>query len=84
MTSTVEKFDRKFILSSSQAKLSQPKTCLQLSKPRRTAKKPNYDCSCRDLVRSLYKGSGCDSVGRTVDSETRDPRFESSHQQILN
>ena len=28
-------------------------------------------------------GSGCGSVGRAVASDTRDPRFESSHQQIL-
>ena len=27
-------------------------------------------------------GSGCGSVGRAVASDTRDPRFESSHRQI--
>ena len=26
-------------------------------------------------------GSGCGSVGRAVDSDTRDPRFDSSHRQ---
>ena len=28
-------------------------------------------------------GSGCGTVGRAVASDTRDPRFESSHWQIL-
>ena len=28
-------------------------------------------------------GSGCGAVGRTVASETRGPRFESSHRQLL-
>ena len=28
-------------------------------------------------------GSGCDAVGRAVASNTRGPRFESSHQQLL-
>ena len=28
-----------------------------------------------------WMGSGCDSVGRAVASDTRDPRFESSHRQ---
>ena len=28
-------------------------------------------------------GSGCGSVGRAVDSDTRGPRFDSSHQQNL-
>ena len=28
------------------------------------------------------KGSGCDAVGRAVASDTRGPRFESSHRQI--
>ena len=28
-------------------------------------------------------GSGCDSVGRAVASDTRDPRFKSSHWQTL-
>ena len=28
-------------------------------------------------------GSGCDSIGKAVASDTRDPRFKSSHQQIL-
>ena len=28
-------------------------------------------------------GSGCGSVGRAVASDTRDPRFESDHNQIL-
>ena len=27
----------------------------------------------------LFKGSGCDSVGRVVVSNNRDPRFESNH-----
>ena len=29
------------------------------------------------------QGSGCDSVGRAVASNTRGPRFESNHQQML-
>ena len=29
-------------------------------------------------------GSGCGTVGRAVASDTRDPRLESSHRQILN
>ena len=29
------------------------------------------------------RGSGCASVGRAVDSDTRDPQFESSHWQIF-
>ena len=32
---------------------------------------------------TLYTGSGCGSVGRAVASETRGPRFESSHRQIF-
>ena len=34
----------------------------------------------------IHMGSGCDSVGRAVASDSRGPRFESSHQQefILN
>ena len=32
-------------------------------------------------LRSLDMGSGCGSVGRAVDSDTRDPRFDSSHRQ---
>ena len=28
-------------------------------------------------------GSGCDTVGSTVDSDTRGPGFESSHRQLL-
>ena len=31
-----------------------------------------------------YLGSGCGAVGRAVASDTRDPRFESSHRQNLN
>ena len=30
---------------------------------------------------SITVGSGCGSVGRAVASDTRDPRFQSSHQQ---
>ena len=30
---------------------------------------------------NLTEGSGCGSVGRAVASDTRGPRFESSHQQ---
>ena len=33
---------------------------------------------------SIYWGSGCDSNGRAVASDTRGPRFESNHQQNLN
>ena len=29
----------------------------------------------------FFRGSGCGSVGRAVASDTRGPRFESSHQQ---
>ena len=29
----------------------------------------------------MYMGSGCDSVGRAVASDSRGPRFESSHRQ---
>ena len=32
-------------------------------------------------VKNEAKGSGCGSVGRAVASDTRDPRFESSHWQ---
>ena len=33
---------------------------------------------------SLYHmGSGCGAVGRAVASDTRGPRFESSHRQLL-
>ena len=31
----------------------------------------------------IHKGSGCGSVGRVVTSDTRGPRIESSHWQIL-
>ena len=33
------------------------------------------------LSKITYIGSGCGSVGRAVASDTRGPRFESSHQQ---
>ena len=33
--------------------------------------------------KQLGQGSGCGSVGRAVPSDTRGPRFESSHRQIL-
>ena len=33
------------------------------------------------LTRTLILGSGCGSVGRAVASDTRGPRFESSHWQ---
>ena len=32
------------------------------------------------MLKVAQKGSGCGSVGRAVASDTRDPRFESSHQ----
>ena len=31
----------------------------------------------------IFVGSGCGTVGRMVASDTRGPRFESSHQQLL-
>ena len=31
---------------------------------------------------TISMGSGCGSVGRTVASDSRGPRFESSHRQI--
>ena len=34
-------------------------------------------------VRRSSVGSGCGSVGRAVDSDTRDPRIESSHRQTF-
>ena len=36
----------------------------------------------REKVHGLVQGSGCGAVGRVVASDTRDPRFESSHWQI--
>ena len=39
--------------------------------------------SCCVYEMALYRTSGCGSVGRSAASNTRDPRFESSHQQIL-
>ena len=33
------------------------------------------------LTRTLILGSGCGSVGRAVASDTRGPRFKSSHRQ---
>ena len=37
----------------------------------------------RKKERVNEKGSGCESVGRVVASDTRVPWFESSHQQIV-
>ena len=34
-------------------------------------------------LRMIILGSGCDSVGRAVASDTRGLQFESSHRQIL-
>ena len=31
---------------------------------------------------NTFLGSGCDSVGRAVASDSRGPRFESSHKQL--
>ena len=35
------------------------------------------------LAKILLKGSDCGSVGRVVTSNSRDPRFKSSHQEIF-
>ena len=35
------------------------------------------------LQQILLLGSGCGSVGRAVASDTRDPRFKSSHRQTF-
>ena len=43
--------------------------------PPRTTDKINHETSSRT------KGSGCGTVGRAVATDTRDPRFESQHQQ---
>ena len=34
-------------------------------------------------VNRIYLGNGCGAVGRVVASDTRDPRFESSHWQYF-
>ena len=36
-----------------------------------------------DRAKHLGSKSGCGSVGKAVASDTRDPQFESSHQQTL-
>ena len=36
---------------------------------------------CTITAKNSYAGSGCDSVGSAVVSDTRGPRFESSHWQ---
>ena len=38
---------------------------------------------CYTPKNTLITGSGCGSVGRVVASNTRDPRFESSHRQTF-
>ena len=35
----------------------------------------------RQIQKILEQGSGCGSVGRAVESNTRDTRFDSSHRQ---
>ena len=35
----------------------------------------------KSIAKLVLVGSGCSSVGRAVTSDTRDPRFESSHRQ---
>ena len=41
----------------------------------------SWSVASKELIK-LKQGSGCDSVGRAVASDTRGPRFESSHRQI--
>ena len=42
-----------------------------------------YGGESYDKNRSFAWGSGCGAVGRAVASDTRGPRFESSHRQNL-
>ena len=44
---------------------------------------PIHYKECRGLVVVVTFGIGCGSVGRAVASDTRGPRFESSHRQTL-
>ena len=41
------------------------------------------DPCCQSYKRYTIRGSGCGAVGREVTSDTRGPRFESSHRQLL-
>ena len=38
---------------------------------------------CNKQIQIPIAGSGCDSVGRAVTSDSRGPQFKSSHRQIL-
>ena len=42
----------------------------------------NFDIAVVN-VKLFEQGSGCGAVGRAVASDTRGPRFESSHRQLL-
>ena len=44
---------------------------------------PNSDLEEGQQVQDWILGSGCGTVGRAVASDTRDPKFESSHLQFL-
>ena len=39
--------------------------------------------SLNSRLKHFFEGSGCGAVGRAVASDTRGPRFESSHRQLL-
>ena len=47
------------------------------------ASKENSKLETNKRTNNKMKGSGCGSVGRVVDSESRGPQFESSHRQKI-
>ena len=51
-----------------------PKNCLSYN---------NYQCNCNYCDNKNVLGSGCGAAARAVTSDTRGPRFESSHRQNL-
>ena len=54
----------------------------QLSLNKVERRKRSFNCFQICRTKSFRFGSGCGSVGRVVASDTRDPRFESSHRLI--